>query len=114
MALTAAPPAASMTRGRAPGQARPQRRTGQRGEQLPGQRDQEDHDNGHQRLLGRAAHQGLRDTWGNHRPGRRPAQESSNAQRANDETLPVTLHGERGREHNQDHIEQVTWHILTV
>ena len=81
---------------------------------MPGQRNQEDHDDGHQRLLGRAAHQGLRDARGNHRTGRRPAQESDNAQRTNDETLPVTIHGERGREHNQDHIEQVTRHVLTV
>ena len=81
---------------------------------MPGQRDQEDHDNGHQRPLGRAAHQGLRDTRRSHRTGRRPAQESNNAQGTDDETLPVTLHGERGGEHNQDHIEQVTRHILTV
>jgi hypothetical protein len=101
-------------RGRAPGQARPQCRARQRGEQLPGQRNQEDHDDGHQRLLGRAAHQGLRDTRGEQRTGRRPAQESDDAQRADDETLPVTIHGERGREHHQDHIEQVTWHPLTL
>jgi len=81
---------------------------------LPGQRNQEDHDDGHQRLLGLAAHQGPRDVRGNHRTGRRPAQESNNAQRPHDETLPVTIHGERGREHDQDHIEQVTRHILTL
>ena len=101
-------------RGRAPGQPRPQGRAGQRGEQLPGQRDQKDHDDGHQRPLGRAAHQGLRDARGKRRTGRRPAQKSNDAQRANDEPLPVTIHGERGREHHQDHIEQVTRHPLTV
>ena len=89
-------------------------RASQRGEQLAGQRNQEDHDNGHQRPLGRAAHQGLRDTRRNHRTGRRPAQEANNAQRADDETLPVTLHGERGREHHHDQIEQVTRHMFTV
>ena len=51
---------------------------------------------------------------GDHRTGRRTAQEPNDAQRANDETLPVTLHGERGREYDQDHIEQVTRHTLTV
>jgi hypothetical protein len=51
---------------------------------------------------------------GQQRTGRRPAQEPDDAQRADDETLPVTVHGERGREHNQDHIEQVTRHPFTL
>ena len=115
IALMAAPqPSHIHDRGRAPGQPRPQGQRQPARRQLPGQRDQEDHDDGHQRLLGRAAHRGLRDARGKQRTGRRPAQESDDAQRANDETLPVTIHGERGREHHQDHIEQVTWHPLTL
>ena len=81
---------------------------------MPGQRDQKDHDNGDPCLLGPALHQGLGDAPGNRRTGRRPAQKPNDAQRANDETLPVTIHGERGREYDQDHIEQVTRHPLTV
>ena len=62
----------------------------------------------------RLLRQGLGDTRGKRRTGRRTAQEPNDAQRPNDETLAVTLHGERGREHDQDHIEQVTRHPLTV
>ena len=54
------------------------------------------------------------DRWRENGADRRPAEESGEAQHADDEALAVTGHGEGGREHNQDQVKQITRHVPTV
>ena len=98
-----------------PGHAVAQRRADRGGQQLPERRRQErDHD-GEQCLLGRAVHDRLDDRRRDEHADNDAADEAHEAQRTDDEALPVSRDREEHDERQKDQVEEViAQHWFTV
>ena len=112
--LTTEPPTESSDGRRAPGHRGPHGGADGGGDELPDHGEADQQDDRDDVLLGLAADQGAGDGRAELRAEQRAADEAEEAEHADDEALPVAGHGERGHDHDQDEVEHITAHDLTV
>ena len=99
---------------RAPGDRGPHGGADGRRDELPDHGEADQQDDRDDVLLGLAADQGAGDGRAELGAEQRAADETQEAEDADDEALPVARHGERDHDHDQDEVEHITAHDLTV